>query len=150
MHDRLYRSPTDRVVSGVAGGLAVWLNLDPSIVRIAWVLLAIVSGGVFALVYIVMMIVVPLPPAGWVPQPRDAAPTAGDPPQWSSAPAPASRAAWSNAPGIVLGIVLILVGTWFLFRRYIDIDWDIVWPFVVIGIGVLLMLAAAARGRREG
>ena len=39
MTDRLTRSPTDRVMAGVAGGLAVWLNIDPSLVRIAWVLL---------------------------------------------------------------------------------------------------------------
>jgi phage shock protein PspC (stress-responsive transcriptional regulator) len=66
--DHLFRSPTDRVIAGVAGGLAVWLNIDPSLVRLAWVLLAIFSGGIFVLVYIVMMIVVPLPPPGWAPQ----------------------------------------------------------------------------------
>jgi phage shock protein C len=67
VHDPLYRSPTDRVIAGVAGGLATWLDLDPSLVRIVWVLLAIFSGGIFLLVYFVMMIVVPLPPPGWVP-----------------------------------------------------------------------------------
>jgi phage shock protein C len=69
--ERLYRHPTDRVIAGVAGGLATWLNLDPSLVRIAWVLLTIFTGGALILVYIVMMIVVPLPPAGWIPRPRD-------------------------------------------------------------------------------
>jgi phage shock protein C len=75
--ERLYRHPTDRAIAGVAGGMAVWLDIDPSIVRIAWVLLAIFSGGIFLLVYIVMMIVVPLPPAGWVPRPRSAGPGQG-------------------------------------------------------------------------
>jgi len=156
--ERLYRSTTDRVLAGVAGGLAVWLNLDPSLVRVAWVLLGIVSGGVFVIVYIVMMIIVPLPPMGWVPRARDAAigsapgatPGSGDVPQWTAPPAPATSEAWGNAPGILFGIVLILVGTWFLARRYIDIDWSVVWPFMVIGLGVLLMLTAAARGRRPG
>jgi phage shock protein PspC (stress-responsive transcriptional regulator) len=59
MDDRLYRSRTDRVISGVAGGLAERLDLDPSIVRVVWVVLAVVSGGIFALVYLVMMFVVP-------------------------------------------------------------------------------------------
>lgn len=72
MTERLYRHPTDRAIAGVAGGLATWLNIDPSLVRIAWVLLAIFTGGAFVLVYIVMMIVVPLPPPGWIPRPRDA------------------------------------------------------------------------------
>ena len=151
MNDRLYRSPTDRVLAGVAGGLAVWLNLDPSLVRVAWVLLGIVSGGVFVLVYIVMMIIVPLPPAGWIPRPRDAAaPGPGDAPQWTTPPAPSTHEAWSAAPGILFGIVLIVLGSWFLARRYVNVDWDVVWPFIVIGLGFLLMLTAAARGRRSG
>jgi phage shock protein PspC (stress-responsive transcriptional regulator) len=66
--NRLYRSRTDRPIAGVAGGLAVWLGLDPSLVRVAWVVLAILSGGVFLLVYIVMMVVVPLAPEGWQPR----------------------------------------------------------------------------------
>ena len=94
MNDRLYRSPTDRVIAGVAGGMAVWLDVDPSLVRIGWVLLAIFSGGIFALVYIAMMIIVPLPPPGWVPRRRPAA----DPGSW---------AGWTagdpNAPGTAGG-----------------------------------------------
>ena len=150
MSDRLYRSRSDSVIGGVAGGLAVWLNLDPSLVRVGWALLTIVSGGVFLLVYIVMMVVVPQPPPGWTPQPRDPGATAGDPPQWTSAPAPATNVAWSNVPGIVFGLVLVLLGSWFLVRRYVNIDWDVVWPFIVIGLGVLLIITAAARGRRSG
>ena len=65
MNERLYRSSSDRVIAGVAGGIATWLNIDPSVVLIAWVLLAIFSGGLFVLVYFVMMIVVPLAPPGW-------------------------------------------------------------------------------------
>ena len=79
MDDRLYRSRTDRVISGVAGGLAERLNMDPSIVRVVWVVLAIVSGGLFALVYLVMMIVVPEAPDDW--QPRAGA---GGAEPWSS------------------------------------------------------------------
>ncbi len=90
MTERLYRSPSDRVIAGVAGGLATWLNVDPSLVRIAWVLLAIFSGGIFLLVYFVMMIVVPLPPAGWIPRPRDAG-------AWAPPPGAAPVEGW--APG---------------------------------------------------
>lgn len=78
MNDRLYRSRTDRVISGVAGGLADRLALDPSLVRVLWVVLAIASGGLFALIYLVMMIVVPEAPYDLPPR------TPGGYDPWSS------------------------------------------------------------------
>ena len=51
---------------GVAGGMARFLDLDPSIVRIVWALLAI-AGGAGILLYIVAAIVIPEPgPSGGV------------------------------------------------------------------------------------
>lgn len=104
MADRLYRSPSDRVIAGVAGGLATWLNIDPSLIRIAWVLLAIFSGGIFLLVYFVMMIVVPLPPPGWVPRSRDTGawgpPPGADPVDgWAPGGGPAPTAGPGAAAG---------------------------------------------------
>jgi phage shock protein C len=101
--ERLYRSPSDRVIAGVAGGLATWLNIDPSLIRIAWVLLAIFSGGIFLLVYFVMMIVVPLPPPGWTPRPHDAGawapPPGADPVEgWAPGGGPAPGAGPSVGP----------------------------------------------------
>ena len=59
MNRRLYRSRTDSVIGGVAGGVAEYLDVDPSIVRIVWAVLAIITGGIFFVLYIVMWIVVP-------------------------------------------------------------------------------------------
>lgn len=66
---RLTRSETDRVVAGVAGGLAAHLSLDPTLVRLAFVLLA-VFGGSGLLIYLVMWAVVPKESA--LGQPPDA------------------------------------------------------------------------------
>lgn len=59
MGDRLYRSRHDRMLAGVAGGLAEMWGADPSLVRVIWALLVIFTGGIALLVYIVMAIVVP-------------------------------------------------------------------------------------------
>ncbi len=59
MTDRLYRSRRDRMLAGVAGGLAEMWDADPSLVRIVWALLVIFTGGIALVVYIVMAIVVP-------------------------------------------------------------------------------------------
>jgi phage shock protein PspC (stress-responsive transcriptional regulator) len=61
MRDRLYRSRDDRVLFGVCGGVADWLDLDPSLVRIVFALL-VITGGVGLLLYIIMAIVVPEEP----------------------------------------------------------------------------------------
>jgi phage shock protein C len=64
VHDPLYRSRSDRMLAGVAGGVAEHFDLDPSLVRVLWAILVIVSGGIFLLIYIVMAIVVPEEPIG--------------------------------------------------------------------------------------
>ena len=55
---QLVRSTTDRKIAGVAGGLAAYLNLDPTLVRILWVL-AVFGGGFGVLAYVVLWIVLP-------------------------------------------------------------------------------------------
>jgi phage shock protein C len=55
---RLYRSENDRVLGGVAGGLAEYFNLDSTLLRLVFVLL-LVFGGSGLLIYIILWIVMP-------------------------------------------------------------------------------------------
>ena len=54
---RLYRSKENRKIAGVCGGIAEYFNIDPTIVRILWVLFALMGAGVIA--YIVGWIIIP-------------------------------------------------------------------------------------------
>ncbi len=55
---KLYRSKTDRIIAGVAGGLAEYFGVDPVLIRIIFVALALVHGlGI--LIYIVFVLIVP-------------------------------------------------------------------------------------------
>ncbi|MCD4673974.1 MAG: PspC domain-containing protein [Anaerolineaceae bacterium] len=57
----IYRSRSDQMVAGVCGRLAEWLDLDPSIVRLIFVLLALAVGhGI--LIYLILLLVMPLEP----------------------------------------------------------------------------------------
>ena len=69
MAERLYRSRGDRMLAGVAGGVAEILDADPSLLRIIWAVLAVFTGGIAILVYVVMAMVVPEAPAGWSARP---------------------------------------------------------------------------------
>lgn len=60
---RLYRSRSDRKVAGVAGGMAEYLGIDPTIVRILWVL-ALLPGGVPGLaLYLLCWLLMPSEPS---------------------------------------------------------------------------------------
>jgi len=57
---RLHRSLDDRMVGGVCGGLAEYFNIDPSLVRVGWVLATFFSGFFMGIIaYVVLMVVVP-------------------------------------------------------------------------------------------
>ena len=162
--DRLYRSRDDRMLAGVAGGLAEMWGADPSLVRVIWALLVIFTGGLAFLVYIVMALVVPEEPL--VPGMTDAqalvdgAPAAG-PAGTTAAEAQAARRAAHEAraarraasgerssfpAAAILGGFLILLGGFFLVRQFLpQIDFDWFWPLILVGLGVLLVVSAVRR-----
>jgi len=55
---KLYRSETNRVLAGVAGGLGEYFQIDPTLIRLLFVLLTIFGGG-GVLVYIILWILIP-------------------------------------------------------------------------------------------
>lgn len=57
---KLYRSTTNKVLGGVAGGVAEYFDIDPVLMRLIFIALAL-SGG-FILVYLIAWIFVPLAP----------------------------------------------------------------------------------------
>ena len=63
---KLYRSKKDKMVGGVCGGLADYFDIDPTLVRVAWVLFTL-AGGSGILAYIIAWIIIPEEPAqrGW-------------------------------------------------------------------------------------
>src|SRR3954449_818853 len=182
MGTHLYRSRDDRMLAGVAGGLADLWDADPSLIRILWALLVIPTGGIALVVYIVMAIVVPEEPdAPYAPgiagsdgpaqagaemaagTPANASPAGSftsaaspAPPDWRSQRSAArnqrraerrARRAGHGDDGrtasIVLGSILLLIGVAFLVREYLpSIDFDSIWPLVLVALGVLILLAA--------
>jgi phage shock protein C len=58
MSKRLYRSETDRVLGGVCGGIAEYLKVDSTVIRLLLVL-TVIYGGAGVLAYLIFWIVVP-------------------------------------------------------------------------------------------
>jgi phage shock protein PspC (stress-responsive transcriptional regulator) len=156
------------MIAGVAGGVAEHLDADPSIIRIVWAILIFLTGGLALLVYVVMAIVVPERPLGMTaPVPGGAVGQTTEPvaaggwiasdgstvPQAAATTRrvrrrrdPADRA----RAGLVGGLVLIGLGGLFLVREYIPtFDFDLWWPTLLIGLGVLLVVVALVPGKRS-
>lgn len=58
---RLYKSTTNKMIDGVCGGVAEYLNLDPTVVRLVWVILACMGdSGLVA--YLIAMLIIPEKP----------------------------------------------------------------------------------------
>ena len=58
MEKKLYRSQTDRKIAGVCGGIAEYFDIDPTLVRLGWILF-LFAGGSGILAYIIAWIVMP-------------------------------------------------------------------------------------------
>ena len=67
-YKRLYRSTSERMISGVCGGIAEYFNIDPTLVRLLFVIFGF-AGGPGILAYIILAIVVPEEPGGYVAPP---------------------------------------------------------------------------------
>jgi phage shock protein C len=170
VNERLYRSRDDRMLAGVAGGLAELLDADPSLIRVVWAVLVVLTGGLALLVYVVMAIVVPERPAGTEPRGAAAPPGPDGPQPAGTAPAgswlapdgstvpiastPAPRAGRRSADdaargGLIAGLLLIVLGGFFLLRQLIPaFDLGAWWPVAAIGLGIVLIVLAVTPSRR--
>ena len=162
MNRRLYRCRHDRRVAGVAGGLAEYFDLDPSLIRVFWVL-SIFVGGVGLFAYIAMAIIVPLEPeegfmtaapgtgdvAGEPASTQATGSTVGAPTGWHSMPADHRHANRGTGRATTwFGIVLILFGALALVDAVLPAWADggrFLWPAFILGIGALLVASAMRR-----
>jgi len=109
---RIYRSTSERVIGGVGGGLGEYLGVDPVLIRLSLIALALTGAGI--LLYVVAWIAIPEAPAGHSPtRPR------GD----------------GSGARIVVGSVLVAVGGLLLLDWVLPIG-RIFWPLALIAIGI--------------
>ena len=153
MPQRLERSNANRVIAGVCGGIAEYLAVDPTLVRVVFVVLGF-FGGIGLLAYIVLLILMPLPgrPAPFSstpPPPASSNATVGSEGDHAATTAalapvdPAIHAAEAERRRMAVGYLLIGLGVLFLLSNagmFRFVQWQFLWPLVLIGIGVLFLV----------
>jgi len=61
---KLYLSDTDKKIGGVCGGLGEYFDIDPTVVRVVFILIALLSFGMGVIAYILIWIIIPRKPKG--------------------------------------------------------------------------------------
>jgi phage shock protein C len=156
---RLYRSVEHRMIGGVAGGLAEYFDIDPVIVRLVFIIVALAGGGGF-LVYLILWIVLPenLKPNFSYGQSDqgysqtgasfhdESANSGTESKEWEQKSEPAFGSPDGNVRkerntgGLIGGLVLITLGCLFLIDRFIpNIDFGDLWPVLLVVIGAVLI-----------
>jgi phage shock protein PspC (stress-responsive transcriptional regulator) len=150
---RLERSNTNRVIAGVCGGIAEYLAVDATLVRVVFVVSAFAGIGFIA--YFVLLILMPLPgrPAPFTATPpgpatpadattRAESDSAATAPSTVTPVDPAVREAEAERRRMAVGYLLIGLGIVFLLSNsgFRFVQWQYIWPLVLIGIGVLFLL----------
>ncbi len=115
----LRRSKTDRVVGGVAGGLGRYLGIDPVILRIAFVLLAI-SGGSGVLLYLI----------AWIAIPEE---SEGD-------PVGESIQSDNYTGRLIVGGAIILIGSILLVSTIFPAIDQYLWPLAIVALGAFIVM----------
>ena len=124
--------------------MAEYLGVDPTLIRIVW-LFSILFGGAGALAYLIMAVVLP-----------------EETPEHAANKPPVSRrgadvCAWASHDsnrGLLWGGILVMAGILFLLSNFDIIPlralwrtfWQLFWPAVLIGVGVIMLLGLTGRG----
>lgn len=129
---RIYRSETNRMLAGVCGGIARYLNIDVTLVRLFFVLFSL-AGGSGVLLYIILAIVIPS----------------------DSQAAPGTLAATPGASNgqsaLVIGAGLLILGLFFLLQTTVGVwipwlDFRTLWPLLLILAGGALLWSRTKGG----
>lgn len=136
---RLFRDRSNRMVGGVASGLAAYLDIDPVLVRVGFVLGAF-ANGIGILGYLILWVLVPQRPYAYDLYPES---TIVDTPP----PTPSHRG--GNA-GMVFGIALVAIGLITLADNLFDVvDLEQLWPMVIVAMGIGLIARSVNANRAQ-
>jgi phage shock protein PspC (stress-responsive transcriptional regulator) len=152
---KLYRSRDHRIIGGVCGGIAEYFEVDPTLIRIIFLILSFGMGSGF-LIYIVLLLIVPLEPVvgsearlSSVDNLTEQAKTAVE------KLASTAENAWAHKPEekpenehqrdgfrAIFGLVIIVLGLVALLSVFMPmphVAWRVVWPVILVIFGLSII-----------
>lgn len=155
MAKKLYRSTMDKMIGGVAGGLAEYFDIDSTLVRVLFIVVVFLGGGGI-IAYIILWIVVPQKPYELPKYPFNQSPpesetgssnfsanqTKSDSFSMSNGGLASSVPQTSNKQIWVAIVLMVIGGLLLLDNIFPRFDFDHFWPVILIAIGIGLLLKA--------
>lgn len=136
---RLFRSRTDRILGGVCGGLAHYFGMDPTLMRVIFVAVAL-GGGFGVALYSILWIVIPEEPvAAASERPSSSSEKSKDGTQQMVQ----NVAGGTTGRRTLFGLVIVFLGLALLTHQFLPMHWfrwDLLWPVLVIALGLALLL----------
>lgn len=158
MTKRLYRSRKNRMLGGVAGGLADYFDIDPVIVRVLFVI-TVLGWGTGVLVYVILWVVVPEIPFKFqeyskdrnndFEKDHDKENIDSDYIEYDSDYYTEPKKS-SNNGKVIIGVILVFFGIVFLLDEILpDIDYDYLWPIGLIILGGYILYKSIGKNNKE-
>jgi len=121
---KLYRSQVNKMLAGICGGLAEYLHIDATLVRLLWVIISL-FGGIGVIAYIAALIIIPVNPQQTGTETTSAV----------------------KDKSLFWGSVLIIVGGFLLLKQFglfqsfsfWQIPWQAVWGALLVSLGLMLV-----------
>jgi len=130
MERRLERIPDEAKIGGVCAGLARYFNIDSTLIRVLFVVGIFLPHCPALLIYIIL----------WIALPERKFGTVYSEPNLYVNPSFSMHSSNPNTQGSIIGgVVLILLGVFFLLDRWFNIDFGDLWPLILVAIGVWLI-----------
>lgn len=160
MYKKLYRSNKDKMIGGVGAGIAEYFDVDPTIIRILFVL-AVFFGGGGIIAYIILWVIVPEKPFVF----NSTGPTGDSPGESSNFTSGVNESQETktdetgqgnfnpenfirprNNTSVIGGVILILLGGLFLMDNFLPrFHFGDFWPLILIAIGIGLLLNSKSK-----
>jgi phage shock protein C len=146
---RVYRKPSEGKLTGVCAGLADYFEVDVVLVRLAFVVATLATGGIALLAYIAAAIIIPseevvAPKAKINKREADAASKNDISANLHQLSEDFKATNGEQNLRLLLGLVLIFLGLWLLgvqfVPRWIVFNWSYVWPVILVLVGVSILL----------
>jgi phage shock protein C len=149
---KLYRSQTDKIIAGVCGGIGKYFEIDPILIRGAFILLGLINGAGLIL-YIILAIIMPKEPSGETQEVKAEDSDKTDKEKFKEAAKEFKKDAhefaqkmkdksWFRDKRNVIGFIVIIVGLLALANQFVPhwFSWSLFWALALVFIGFYIII----------